>query len=135
VAFRRPSAYLHQKLARPLPIKDAAPCKLSRMRFAYMTAPPPHLVCRKHWQRAGELILARADVAEVSRQPELALFYDAKLTLRRSPNGGDLLMRINMWIVLAVLLALFAITRYVVDGEHMGDMCAHNPTAAGCEPR
>jgi hypothetical protein len=45
------------------------------------------------------------------------------------------LMRINMWIVLAVLLALFAITRYVVHGEHMGDMCAHNPTAAGCEPR
>jgi hypothetical protein len=44
-------------------------------------------------------------------------------------------MRINMWIVLAVLLALFAITRYVVHGEHMGDMCAHNPTAAGCEPR
>jgi hypothetical protein len=45
-----------------------------------MTALPPHLVCRKHWQRACELILARADVAEVSRQPELALFYDAKLT-------------------------------------------------------
>jgi hypothetical protein len=53
-----------------------------------MTALPPHLVCRKRWQRASELILARANVAEVSRQLELALFYDAKLTLRRSPNGG-----------------------------------------------
>ena len=74
-------------------------------------------------------------MAEVSRQLELALFYDAKLTLRRSPNGGGFLMRINMWIVLAVLLALFAITRYVVHGEHMGDMCAHNPTAAGWEHR
>jgi hypothetical protein len=29
-------------------------------------------------------------------------------------------MRINMGIVLAVLLALFAVTRYLVDGEHRG---------------
>jgi hypothetical protein len=42
-------------------------------------------------------------------------------------------MRINMWIVLVVLLPLFAVTRYVLQGEHMGDMCAHNPSAAGCE--
>ena len=31
------------------------------------------------WQRAAELLLARADVAEVTRAIDLALFYDAKL--------------------------------------------------------
>jgi hypothetical protein len=36
---------------------------------------------RAQWQRACELILQEADVVEVSRQLELALFYDAKLVL------------------------------------------------------
>jgi len=37
---------------------------------------------RSQWQRAAELLLfAEADVAALSRQIELALFYDAKLVL------------------------------------------------------
>lgn len=36
---------------------------------------------RAQWQRAAELLLAEADVAEISRQVELALFYEAKLIL------------------------------------------------------
>ena len=31
------------------------------------------------WQRAAELLLDEADVAEFSKQVKLALFYDAKL--------------------------------------------------------
>jgi hypothetical protein len=36
---------------------------------------------RAQWQRAAELLLAEADVADFSKQIELALFYDAKLVL------------------------------------------------------
>jgi hypothetical protein len=39
-------------------------------------------------------------------------------------------MRINIWIILAALLALLAITRYM---QHQGDtqrICANDPTAS-----
>jgi hypothetical protein len=36
---------------------------------------------RQQWQHACELLLAEADIAALSRQIELALFYDAKLIL------------------------------------------------------
>jgi len=34
------------------------------------------------WQRAVQLLLAKADVGAVSRQLELALLYDGKLDVR-----------------------------------------------------
>jgi hypothetical protein len=34
------------------------------------------------WQRATQLLLAKADVGAVSRQLELALLYDGKLDVR-----------------------------------------------------
>jgi len=37
------------------------------------------------WQRAAELLLAQADVAEVTRAVDLALFYDAKLDVSKVP--------------------------------------------------
>ena len=45
-----------------------------------MTALPPHRECRQYWQPC-ELILAQADIMEVNRQLELALFCDATLDL------------------------------------------------------
>jgi hypothetical protein len=44
---------------------------------------------RQQWQRACELLLAEADVADLSRQVELALFYDAKLVLAEIPGGNS----------------------------------------------
>jgi hypothetical protein len=41
---------------------------------------PPHRECRQYWQPC-ELILAQADIMEVNRQLELALFCDATLDL------------------------------------------------------
>jgi hypothetical protein len=38
---------------------------------------------RSQWQRAAELLLEEADVAGLSRQIELALFYDAKLDVSK----------------------------------------------------
>jgi hypothetical protein len=41
---------------------------------------------RQQWQRACELLLAEADVVALSKQIELALFYDAKLVLAGIPE-------------------------------------------------
>ena len=38
---------------------------------------------RAQWQRAAELLLGEAEVAALSKQVELALFYDAKLDLAK----------------------------------------------------
>jgi hypothetical protein len=39
---------------------------------------------RAHWQRAARLILDEADAHDLSRQIELALFYDRQLDLGSS---------------------------------------------------
>jgi len=48
-------------------------------------------------------------------------------------NGGRLaLMRVNIWIVLAILLVLLAVARYV---RYQGDrerICIDDPTASVC---
>jgi hypothetical protein len=53
--------------------------------------------------------------------------------LSRGENGGRAaLMRINIWIVLGMLLALLAVARYV---HHRGDtqrICVDDPTASVC---
>jgi hypothetical protein len=46
-----------------------------------MLALPDHRELRQSWQRAAELMLAQADVADVSRQVHLALFLDHKLDI------------------------------------------------------
>jgi hypothetical protein len=46
---------------------------------AYMLALPKDREHRLQWQRAAELLLDGADVADFSKAVELALFYDAKL--------------------------------------------------------
>jgi hypothetical protein len=40
---------------------------------------------RTQWQHAAELLLGEADVAALSKQVELALFYDAKLDVSKVP--------------------------------------------------
>jgi hypothetical protein len=47
----------------------------------YMLALPKRRETTAQWQHAAELLLAQADVADFSKQIELALFYDAKLIL------------------------------------------------------
>jgi hypothetical protein len=43
---------------------------------------------RAQWQRAAELLLAQAEVADFSKQIELALFYDAKLDVAAMATGA-----------------------------------------------
>jgi hypothetical protein len=42
-------------------------------------------------------------------------------------------MRINIWIILGILLGLFAITRYAHYQKDTERICANEPTASVCE--
>ena len=84
---------------RALPAGFIAPASAdshSPFRGAYIFRPCPHLDARTYmlavpkrretaaqWQRAAELLLAQADVAEVTRAVDLALFYDAKVDVSK----------------------------------------------------
>jgi hypothetical protein len=53
------------------------------------------------------------------------------------PGRGErviLMRQINIWIVLAILLALLAVTRYLRDerDERLERICADNPSASEC---
>jgi len=76
-------AYLSQKLTRPLVTKDGGTlCTVLDAR-TYMLALPKRRETAAQWQRAAELLLAQADVAEVTRAVDLALFYDAKVDVSK----------------------------------------------------
>jgi hypothetical protein len=42
-------------------------------------------------------------------------------------------MRINIWIILGILLVLFAIARYTKYQKDTKRICANDPTASVCE--
>ena len=73
------SPYLSQKLTRPLPTKDGGTLRTVLEARAYMLVLSKDRERRTQWQRAAELLLAQANVADFSKQVELALFFDAKL--------------------------------------------------------
>jgi hypothetical protein len=69
--FRRPSPYLHQKLARPLPTTDRGTVLDAQ---EYMLSLLKRRELCGQWQRACELLLTEADVGELTKAVELALF-------------------------------------------------------------
>ena len=77
------SGYLSQNLRRPLPTKDDGILRTVADAAGYMMALSKDRQ-RAHWQRAARLILDGADADDLSRQVELALFYDRQLDLRSS---------------------------------------------------
>jgi hypothetical protein len=79
--FRRPSPYLQQKLARPLPTTDRGSLRTVLDAQEYMLSLLKRRELRGQWQRACELLLTEADVSELTKAVELALFYESKLDL------------------------------------------------------
>jgi len=77
------TAYLSQKLTRPLPTKDGGTLRTVLDARSYMLALSKARERDTRWQRAAELLLAEADVADLTRQVDLALFYDAKLDVSK----------------------------------------------------
>ncbi len=82
-AMLRPAPYLSRKLTRPIPTEDGGTLRTVLDARTYMLALSKDRERRAQWQRAAELLLAGADVAALSKQVELALFYDAKLDLAK----------------------------------------------------
>src|SRR5215510_5050457 len=76
-AVSRP--YLSRKLTRPLVTKDGGTLRTVLDARAYVLRLSKDRERSARWQRAAQLILAKADVGAVSRQLELALLYDGKL--------------------------------------------------------
>jgi hypothetical protein len=74
-------AYLSQKLVRPLPTKDGGTLRTVKDARSYMLALSKHRQTSAQWQRAAAMLLDQADVADLSSQFQLALFYDGKLDL------------------------------------------------------
>jgi hypothetical protein len=78
-----PPAYLSQKLTQPLPTKDGAVLRTIGDAANYILAlAPEHAEGCQRWRHAAQLLLDQADVAAVSHQVHLALFYDANLDIR-----------------------------------------------------
>src|SRR5215813_716075 len=75
-------AYLSRKLTRPLRTKDGGTLRTVLDARAYMLRLSKDRERSARWQRAAQLLLAKADVGAVSRQLELALLYDGKLDVR-----------------------------------------------------
>ena len=76
-----PPAYLRQKLTQPLPTKNGAVLRTIGEAANYVLSLPADPEHCNRWQHAARLLLAEADVAAVSRQIHLALFYDAQLDI------------------------------------------------------
>jgi hypothetical protein len=71
-----------RKLTQPLPTKSGAVLLTVGEAANYILALPP--ARGKHcnrWRHAARLLLDQADVAAVSRQVHLALFYDCNLNI------------------------------------------------------
>jgi len=83
-AMLRP-AHLSRKLTRPLPTKDGGMLRTVFDARTYMLGLSKDRELRAQWQHAAELLLGEADVATLSKQLELALFYDAKLDVSKVP--------------------------------------------------
>jgi hypothetical protein len=77
--------YLAQTPRRPLPTKDGGTLHTVADAANYIVALPED---RRgaHWDRAAKLLLDLADAFEISRQLELALFYDRQLNLKLPPG-------------------------------------------------
>ena len=72
-------AYLSQKLTRPLATKDGGTLRTVLDARTYMLRLSKDRERNARWQRAAELLLAEADVGALTKQVELALFFEAKL--------------------------------------------------------
>ena len=72
-------AYLSRKLTRPLPTKDGGTLRTVLDARANMLRLSKDRERSARWQRAAELLLAEADIGALTKQVELALFFEAKL--------------------------------------------------------
>ena len=76
-----PAAYFSKKLTQPLPTKGGTVLRTIGEAANYVLSLPADPEHCNRWQHAARLLLDRGDVADVSHQVHLALFYDAQLDI------------------------------------------------------
>ncbi len=80
----RSPAYLRAKLSQPLAAKDRGPLLHTIQDVIdYIAALPRERETHPYWQRATEAVVDKAEVAEVGRRIQLALFFDGRFDLTR----------------------------------------------------
>jgi len=75
----------------------------------------------------------RVTQAEHSLKRRPLAVRPGRRTLREQRGCWAALMRINIWIILATLLALLVITRYLEQGRDTQRICADDPSASVCQ--
>jgi len=95
----RPAAYLSKKLTRPLRTKDGSTLRTVLDARTYMLALSEDREHRAQWQQAAELLLAGADIGELTQQIELALFFrgDGMKTRTHFTHRIDMLDAARPW--------------------------------------
>ena len=63
----------------------------------------------------------------------VARILPGRRTLREQRGCWAALMHINIWIILAALLALLVITRYLQHDRDTQRICADDPSASVCQ--
>jgi hypothetical protein len=76
-----------------LPTKDDGVLRTVKDARTYMLALSKDREQRAQWQCAAELLLAEANVTALSKQVELALFYDAKLDVAAMALRAELILK------------------------------------------
>ncbi len=79
------------------------------------------------------------------RVMELSLHANAATTPKTHHDNGSLAYpqasaateslasRVNIWIIIAILLVLFAVTRYVMHEREISHICVNDPSAPECQ--
>jgi hypothetical protein len=69
----------------------------------------------------------------VARKSDCDFAATESLAYQLRASFHPLMFRINIWIVIAILLVLFAVTRYVMHEREISHICANHPSAPECQ--
>jgi hypothetical protein len=93
------------------------------------------LQCRREQERLARVFAGWRHRGRIGTLPR----SNNRKTVRGGRNGLNstscwaALMRINIWIILATLLALLVITRYLQEDRDTQRICADDPSASVCQ--
>ena len=71
--------------------------------------------------------------ATVARKSDCDFSATESLAYQLGASFHPLMSRVNIWIVIAILLVLFAVTRYVMHERQISHICVNDPSAPECQ--
>jgi hypothetical protein len=85
------------------------------------------------WQERSMSTAKQGDETRGASSRNVARILPGRRTLREQRVCWAALMRINIWVILAALLALLVITRYLQQDRDTQRICADDPAASVCQ--